>query len=320
MLSKINIKVDINNKHQRLDLFLMIVLNGLSRSFIQKLINKRYVMLYEQSLKSNYKLKGNEELTILIPMKHNKIQAENLNLNIIFMDDDIMIINKKAGMVIHPSVSHNYGTLSNALLYYAPKLKVNLYSRPGIVHRLDMNTSGLMICARNDFAYKKLISYFKNHKVKKEYHVFCFGYFKKDNFTLHTFHRRDDYNFRKFTTKVDADQIHLYKRNAISHFSVIQQCCGISELLVDLVTGKTHQIRVQLSDIGHPVLGDYIYGNKSSINKIMNFNIKNKILQLTRHALHSSKIEFIHPRTNEKIQFMSNLPNDLLNLHKLIFQ
>ncbi len=212
------------------------------------------------------------------------LEAENLPLEIIYQDSDLLVINKPVGLVVHPGAGNPQGTLVNALLYHFPGLSVGDKERPGIVHRLDKDTSGLMIIARNDLAHTRLSEAFKNREVRKIYRALCVGRFKQSSFELKTGHKRHPTNRKRFTTKYPTDRI------AHSKFEVLKTEGEVSEVRIEIFTGRTHQIRAQLADIGHPILGDMLYGGP----KIPGFN---------RHALHAEELFFNHPISGEPMHF-----------------
>ncbi len=318
MHNKIKIQTCNQDKNQRLDVFLVKKLKKLSRSYIKRLINKNNILIDNIALKAKYKIKGNEHIKLIIPKRNNSyLQAEKINLEIIFEDHDIIVINKPAGIAMYPGRGIYNGTLANGLIYHFPNIIDNSL-HPGIVHRLDKNTSGVLVCGKNKFATTSLKNIFKQRKITKIYHAFCIGIFKTKNFSLKTPHMRDEKNRIKFTTKPKYKYKLFNNKYAYSNFKVLEHNQNITELYIKILTGRTHQIRAQLSDIGHPILGDFLYGNNNYFNKIKNSNIRNIISKLTRHALHAQKIGFEHPRTKQYIEFEADLPNDLKNLKNII--
>lgn len=210
------------------------------------------------------------------------LKEENVLLENIYEDRDLLVVNKPAGMIVHPTSKIFSGTLVNALLFKYPLLYGEKIERPGVVHRLDKNTSGLILIALNEFCYQALKLAFKNREIKKVYRALCVGSFKTKEFTLNTNHKRDPNNRAKFTTKIPSAKI------AFSKFRVLKTVGNISEILITIITGRSHQIRVQLSDINHPIIGDVLYGGP----KFENFN---------RIALHAESLFFNHPITRKPL-------------------
>jgi len=313
------IKPNETAKGKRIDVFLATALPNLSRSRIQSLLLNGHITEQEKTFDPAYKIKGNETLIVNLPdPKPSHLEAQDLPLSILYEDTDIIVINKPAGMVVHPGAGNNKNTLVNALLFRFPGFNVGDVQRPGLVHRLDKETSGVMVCARNNEAHLFLSKSFKSREVQKTYRAFCFGNFKEHKFELKTGHKRHPIHRKRFTTKLKPPSKDLDPTNRLAHsqFEVLQTKPGISELKVKLLTGRTHQIRAHLADIGHPLVKDALYGGLKISNKIVDLPILNAIKSLNRHALHAESLSFTHPKTHKPVTFTAPLPEDLLTLHK----
>ena len=276
----------------RLDVFLCKQLPQLSRARIQ-------TCLAAQGDKASRTIKAGETICLSIPeTKPNPLEPQDLPLEILYQDDDLIVINKPAGLVVHPGAGNPDKTLVNALLHHFPGLVVGDTQRPGIVHRLDKNTSGIMLIARHDQSHRALSLAFKNRAIRKIYRAFCVGTFKCTQFSLETGHQRHPIHRKRYTTRLPT------QRMAISKFEVLPPSLPASfakltmtmtELRIEILTGRTHQIRAQLADIGHPILGDTLYGGP-------------KIPGFDRHALHAEEIFLIHPTTGKPMHFISPSP------------
>ena len=225
-------------------------------------------------------------------LKELSVEPENIPVEVVYEDEDILIVNKKKGMVVHPAVGNYRGTLVNALLFHCKGSLsgINGTIRPGIVHRIDKDTSGLLIVAKNDFAHKKLAEQIKVHSFSREYEAIVYGGFKNESGTINAPIGRH---------KVDRKKMAVTRENfrpAVTHYKVIKRYKGFTHLRLRLETGRTHQIRVHMAYIGHPVAGDKVYGPKKVIQ------------ELEGQCLHAKMIGFIHPRTEKYMEFESELP------------
>jgi 23S rRNA pseudouridine1911/1915/1917 synthase len=294
-----------------------------SRARVQQLIEKGEVLVNAATAKASLRLKGDDEITVSGPPTAPPLRAipEDISLDIVYEDDDIAIVNKPSGMMVHAGAgatddNRNRGTLVNALLHHFKKLSaVGGELRPGIVHRLDRATSGLMVVAKNDAAHLKLAKQFSSRQVHKTYLALVHGWPKQDRGTIQTAISRHSQRRTRMTTRGFGG------RDAVTHYKVIRKIdapygkFALVELKIE--TGRTHQIRVHMSSLGHPVVGDALYGApgelKAQSNKRRAAGMP-AIIALGRNFLHSSVLELTHPRTNEAMKFSRPLPEELENL------
>lgn len=287
------------NSAIRLDKFLSLNIENVSRSYIHKLIENEMIKVNGNCTSKNYKINTGDKITVTIPQPENlDIIPENIPLNIIYEDDDLLIINKPKGMVVHPAPGNHGGTLVNALLYHCTDSLsgINGIARPGIVHRIDKNTSGLLIVAKNDNAHKLLAQQIKDHSFTREYEAIVHGNIKNDEGTIYG-------NIGRH--KTDRKKMAVLKvggRSAVTHYKVIARYTRFTHLKLRLETGRTHQIRVHMASIGHPILGDEVYGIKE----------KSEFKFLNGQCLHARVLGFVHPTTNEYMEFKSPLPEYFL--------
>lgn len=295
MIEPLLIKVDTQHKGNRLDKFLSELLTDLSRSTITNLIDTGAILVNSICVAKNYKLKGNEEIVVNLPEPRNydEVIPENIPLNIVYEDNDLLVVNKPKGMVVHPAVGNYTGTLVNALMYHCKDSLsgINGVLRPGIVHRIDKNTSGLLIVAKNDVAHKGLAEQIKEHSFSRCYEAVATGHFKAMSGTIDAPIGRHSVDRKKMTV-TDKNS-----RNAITHYNVIAEYKGYSHISCKLETGRTHQIRVHTSYLGHPIAGDTVYGGKDLSKQ-----------WFEGQCLHAKMIGFVHPITNEYMEFNSELP------------
>ncbi|NLM04213.1 MAG: RluA family pseudouridine synthase [Clostridiales bacterium] len=278
----------------RLDVYLAEQYSEYSRSYIQKLIKNELIKVNNKLEKNRYILKENDEIEIIIPtITEKEIMPQNIPLDIIYEDNDIIVLNKPQGMVVHPATSHYENTLVNALLYYYKDQlsSINGKLRPGIVHRIDMDTSGLLMIAKNNDAHLFLAQQLKNRTVLRKYHAIVLGNIKEDEFTIDAPIARHPVQRLKMTVSEDG-------RRAITHIKVIERLDNYTYVEAKLETGRTHQIRVHLSHINNPILGDEIYGGVTK-----KFNLDGQVL-------HAKTLGFIHPSTKEYMEFDSSLPEN----------
>lgn len=282
-----------NNVGERLDKFVCTQLKNLTRSSIQKLIEHGNILVNCNLSSSNYKIKLNDTILINIPKPVSiTTKPENIPLDIVFEDNDLLVVNKPKGMVVHPAAGNYTGTLVNALLSHCENSLsgINGELRPGIVHRIDKYTSGLLIVAKNDFSHQNLAFQIKEHSFNREYEAIVYGKFKELEGIINAPIGRHSINRKRMAVTNKSS------KNAITHYKVINEYDKFTHLRLKLETGRTHQIRVHMAYIGHPVAGDTIYGPK------------NIIKELNGQCLHAKFIGFVHPRTNNYIEFESELP------------
>ena len=285
-------KVEQPEENTRLDVFISTKFQDKSRSYIQGIIENGGARVNNKQKKSNYKLKINDEVCIDIPEnKELDVAAEKIKLNILYEDSDVIVINKPQGMVVHPAPGNYTGTLVNALLYHCKDLSgINGVNRPGIVHRIDKDTSGILVVAKNDRAHKFLAEQLKEHTMTRVYIALVEGIVKADEGTIDAPLGRHPVERIKISIVKDG-------RNAVTHYRVIERFKNNTLIECKLETGRTHQIRVHMAHIGHTLVGDAVYGYKKQ-----RFNLKGQML-------HAKKLGFIHPTTGRYMEFESNVPD-----------
>lgn len=289
-----------NENGIRLDKFISVADVGLSRSAAVNLIENSGVTVNDNQVDKKYRLSAGDVVILQIPDPvPYEAKAENIPLDIVYEDDYLLVVNKPKGMVVHPAAGNYDGTLVNALLYHCGESLsgINGVLRPGIVHRIDKDTSGLLIVAKSDFAHAHLAKQIKDHSFTREYEAVVFGNLKNDEGTVDAPIGRNPNDRKKMcvTTK--------NSKNAVTHYSVIRRYKGYTHIKCILETGRTHQIRVHMAYLGHPVAGDSVYG------------VKNEKVLFTGQCLHARKIGFVHPKTEAYLEFTSQLPdyfNDFL--------
>ncbi|MCR5150925.1 MAG: RluA family pseudouridine synthase [Clostridiales bacterium] len=301
----ISLKPDDEDTGKRIDVFLSDVLQQYSRSFIQKLFDDKYVKCNNKIISKNYKIKCGDLFSFLIPEpKELNLIPENIPIEVCYEDSDLLVVNKPKGMVVHPAPGNYEHTLVNALLYYCGKnlSSINGVIRPGIVHRIDKDTSGLLLIAKNDKAHISLSEQIKSHSLDRQYHTVVHGNFKDVSGTVDAPIGRSSIDRKKMcVTKKNS-------KNAVTDYTVLNSNSSYSYLICKLHTGRTHQIRVHMAYIGHPVAGDTVYGPKGQ-NAFLN-----------GQCLHAASLQFIQPTTNQMITVCSDLPDyfkEFLNKCKL---
>jgi len=279
----------------RIDKVLSTELADYSRAYIQKLLDDGNITVSNKPVKANYKLKAGDYVSISIPEPEElEVLPENIPLDVVYEDSDIIIINKPKGMVVHPAPGHTTGTLVNALMYHCKDSlsSINGVLRPGIVHRIDMDTTGLLVACKNDLAHRVMSDKFKIHDITRVYTAICYNHFSEEHGTIDKPIARHKVDRKKMAIDLQNG------RNAITHYQVVQELKNNFSLIeCRLETGRTHQIRVHMASINHPLLGDEVYGPKS------------KPFKTEGQVLHAGVLGFNHPITGEYIEFKSDLPN-----------
>lgn len=284
----------------RVDKYISDKLENHTRSYIQKLIEGEFIFVNDKKVKSNYKLRPDDHIKVSIPpRKEIEIKAEDIPIDIIYEDDDIIIVNKEKGMVVHPANGHYSGTLVNGLLHlYKDKLStVGGDLRPGIVHRLDMDTTGILIVCKNDYAHMQIARQLKEHSVKRTYHAIVYNTFANQEGTISGPIGRHPVDRKRMSINHDNG------KKAITHYKLIENLANnFAYVECNLETGRTHQIRVHMTSISHPIVGDKVYGPK------------NKRIKINGQMLHAKAVGFIHPTTNKYMEFEASLPEKFINL------
>lgn len=284
---------------ERIDKFLSRNYENLSRSYIQKLLKDGNIIVNKLAVKANYKIASGDVIHIRIPESEPlDILPENIPLDILYEDSDILIVNKPKGMVVHPSPGHYTHTLVNAVLYHCGGnlSGINGVIRPGIVHRIDMNTTGSLLICKNDRAHQILAEQLKEHSITRRYHAIVHGNIKEDSGTVNAPIGRHPADRKKMSTKSQ------HGRHAVTHYRVLERFGSYTYIECELETGRTHQIRVHMSSIGHPILGDDVYGPARCPFK------------LEGQTLHAKTLGIIHPSTKEYMEFDAPLPQYFQNL------
>ena len=290
----------------RLDAFLAERINGWSRSRLRRLIDDEDVLVNEKPAKSSYRIRESDEIDVeLTEVPAARFEAENIPLDIVFEDEHLAVINKPAGMVVHPGAGVQHGTLANAVAYHFeiqnPKSKIQ--NRLGIVHRLDKDTSGLIVVAKTDEAHEALSEQFREREVYKSYVALVHGSPDQNSGIIEAPIARNKHN--RLRMKVAA-----HGRSALSLWKVRKRYAKFTLLDVEIKTGRTHQIRVHTAYINHPIVGDEIY-NEGRDNTVADINVRNAINSMPRFFLHAERLAFTHPKTGERLEFRQDLPTEL---------
>jgi 23S rRNA pseudouridine1911/1915/1917 synthase len=308
---KIEISASQKASGKRIDVFLSQQDLGLSRAFIQRLISDQNILVDDKPTKPSYKIRGGERIRIEVPpLEKPSLKPEDIPLDVVYEDSDLLVVNKRAGMVVHPAAGNYSHTLVNALLFHCDDLSgINGVLRPGIVHRLDKNTSGLVVVAKNDLAHLGLAEQIKNRSLLREYIAIIWGHMPEDEGAIEAPIGRATGDRKKMAVS------RLKGRESLTHYKVLDRYPLCDILSIRLKTGRTHQIRVHLSYLNHPVLGDPEYGGRGKwIKGIFDRErpFAQKLLsKIERQALHAKKLGFVHPRTGEYKEFDTNLPLDI---------
>ena len=293
-MNEILIDVPESFEGERVDKFLSLLLENSSRNSIQKLIENGKVLVNGVVVNKKYKVSTDDEVTVLpSELKPLDAEPENIPLDIVYEDEHLLVVNKPRGMVVHPAPGNYSGTLVNALLYHCKDSLsgINGILRPGIVHRIDKDTSGLLIVAKTDKAHIGLAQQIKEHSFTREYNAVIVGHLKEHEGTVNAPIGRNPKDRKKMCVTMQNS------KNAVTHYTTIEDYEGYSHISLKLETGRTHQIRVHMAHLGHAVAGDYVYGNDK------------KSAYLNGQCLHAIKIGFVHPITQEYLEFTSELPD-----------
>ncbi len=288
-----NLNITDENSEKRIDRFLSEYFSEYSRSFFQKLIKEKQILVNKKEIKSNYKLNRDDMVEITIPDPEIlDVEPENIPLDILYEDEDLIIVNKPKGMVVHPSAGHYSNTLVNALLYHCKDQLsgINGTMRPGIVHRIDQNTTGSLVVCKNDFSHNSLAEQLKEHSITRKYRAIVHGILKEDEGTIEQPIGRHPIDRKKMAIN------HKNGRHAVTHYRVLERFQNFTYIECQLETGRTHQIRVHMSSIHHPILGDDVYGPSKCP------------YHLQGQTLHAMVIGFIHPRTETYLEITAPLP------------
>lgn len=318
---RLDIVADPKQSQIRLDKFVIDRLSGKSRSKVQDAIKAGSVRVDDKEVKANYKVKPGNRISIVFPQNaeySHEVLPQNIALKIVYEDDDVMIIDKPAGLAVHPGVGIPKGTLVNAVAWHLkekakdlPLLGNNEPNRAGIVHRIDKDTTGLMVVAKNDFTMTHLANQFFYHTIERKYHAIVWGSPEQDSGTIVANIGRNPNDRRMFMTFPEGDE----GKHAVTHWRVVERFYYASLLEFKLETGRTHQIRVHAKSIGHTLFGDVRYGGnqilKGTIYSKYKQFVENLLNMCPRQALHAKVLGFTHPRTGEFIRFESELPKDM---------
>ena len=293
-MEKLTLNVPPEEAGQRVDSYLAAHLAGLSRSAAARLMEEGRVTLGDKALAKNYKLTGGETLTVELPEPEPvDVAPQDIPLDVVYEDEDVIVVNKPKGLVVHPAPGHADGTLVNALLHHCGDSLSGIGGelRPGIVHRIDRDTSGLIIAAKNDFAHQSLSAQLQDHTLARTYECIVVGNLKEDSGTVDAPIGRSTADRKKMAVVSGG-------RRAVTHWEVIARYGGFTHVRCRLETGRTHQIRVHMAHIGHPILGDTVYGAKKAVPGLQG------------QCLHAVGLRFIHPRTASAVELSCPLPEE----------
>lgn len=297
-MEPIRLRASEENKNQRLDAFLASSLDGLTRSQATRLIESGEVAVNGRAVGKSYKLAGGEDIAVTLP-EPEPVEAvpQDIPLDVVYEDADVIVVNKPSGMVVHPAPGHPDGTLVNALLYHCAGTLSGIGGalRPGIVHRIDRDTSGLIIAAKNDAAHQYLSAQLADHTLARTYECIVVGKLREDRGTV-------DAPIARHPTDRKRMAVVAGGREAVTHWEVIARYPGYTHVRCRLETGRTHQIRVHMAYIGHPILGDTVYGTKKEVPG------------LTGQCLHAVGLRFLHPRTHEVVELSCPLPDEFTRM------
>ncbi len=295
---------------ERLDLFISHQVPELTRSAVQRLIDAGLITVNGAPPRSSLKLKGGEQILIEIPPPAPAVpEAEEIPLAILYEDSDLIVVNKPAGMSVHPGAGTTAGTLVNALLAHCDDLSgIGGEIRPGIVHRIDKDTTGVIVVAKNDRSHLELARQFKEHSIKRVYVALVYGSPKTDKGRIESAIGRHPVDRKKMSGSA------RHGRHAVTHWKVIGRYGWVTALELRLETGRTHQIRVHLSEAGFPLLGDPVYGGSARLSNLKDAKLRALIRELDRQALHARTLGFVHPVSGHYLEFSSPLPEDMARI------
>ncbi len=310
MPQRLEFAVSPENSRKRLDLFLLEQDLPISRSQIKRLIDEDLIQVNSATSKPGYRLQSSDRISVLIPDAQSiNLDPEDIPLEILYEDKYLIVVNKPAGMVVHPAPGNYSGTLVSALLFHCQDLSgIGGRLRPGIVHRLDKGTSGVLVVAKQDQAHRNLAEQFKEHRVTRKYLALVCGSIPEDSGSIDSPIGRHPVQRKKMSSRVREG------RSAVTHWKILERFQFFTFLEVQPKTGRTHQIRVHLSERGNPVLGDPVYGGRKRGRVIEDPEISVLIQKLRGLALHAGTLGFIHPQTGESLEFSSPLPEDFEDL------
>jgi 23S rRNA pseudouridine1911/1915/1917 synthase len=309
-MEKIELTFPGGGEPERLDSFIARMVGDLTRSAVQKLVEGGQATVSGVPQRASLKLKGGERITLLIPPpRAAEASAEDIPLDILYEDGDLVVINKPAGMVVHPGAGTSGGTLVNALLGHCDDLSgIGGTMRPGIVHRIDKETSGILVVAKNDRAHASLAHQFKEHTIKRVYLAIVYGSLKGEKGKIESVIGRHPVDRKRMSGKARRG------KHAVTHWQVVGRFSGITLLRLRLETGRTHQIRVHLSEAGYPLVGDKVYGGHGRLASVADPQLEGLIRGLDRQALHAKTLGFIHPATGLYLEFDTDLPADMARI------
>lgn len=312
-MRKHQVVVTANQRPERLDSFVARQIENLSRSRVHQLLEAGLILVNGQRKAKSYSIRPLDVIDISLPIPEPvTMEAENIPLDIVYEDQDLLVINKPAGMVVHPAYSNWTGTLVNALLHHVTDLSgINGKLRPGIIHRIDKDTSGLLLVTKHDRAHRFLANLFRTHRIEREYWALAWGKFKRQKGTIDAPLGRSLKDRKKFAVVKTG-------KPAVTHYEVMEAFEFLSLVRLHLETGRTHQIRVHLAHVGHPIFGDPVYGgnieNLAGGEKKKRQQARNLLALMPRQALHAKTLGFQHPSTKKIIRLDSELPEDFRNV------
>lgn len=323
LFEEVEVIVDPGQKPVRIDKFLMDKLEKVTRNRVQNAIRAGSITVNEKEIKPNYKIRPNDTINVVLPRPPKEgeaVPAEDIPLDIVYEDEDVLVINKQANLVVHPGIGNSNGTLVNGLMHYyqqkeLPIMKGNTPDRPGLVHRIDKDTTGLMVIAKTEYAINHLAKQFYHHTAERRYHAIVWSELEEEKGTI-TGNIKRDYRDRRKMMVVDEEE--EGGKHAITHYRTIEGLYYVSLIECKLETGRTHQIRVHLAKAGHPLFGDKRYDGdrirKGTVFTKYKQFVENTFKMLPRQALHAKTLGFEHPTTGKWMQFDSELPDDMSNV------